>query len=135
MSTTAVGLDRAVEYLEKLEKFRKAVQDQNLAVIQHGHKVEVETGRKYDKVYINTGAQKLPRYMVDRHTWSIFGVKSWAQVNERRWYGNLTVLDEWDWSGYVGVPKAGTPSEKEHELHELAIKKSYKPRGRPRKSS
>lgn len=133
MSATVVGLDRAVEYLEKLEKFRKAVQDQNIAVTQHGHTVEVETGRKYDKVYINTGTQKLPRYMVDRHTWEIFGVKSWAQVNERRWYGGLHIVDEWDWSGFVGTPKAGTRSELEVIQREKDIKLSYKPRGRPRK--
>lgn len=134
MSTTAVGLDRAVEYLEKLEAFRKAVQDQNLAVKQHGHTVEVETGRKYDKVYINTGHQKMARYMVDRHTWTIYGVKSWAQVNERRWYGDLESIGDWNWSGFTGEPIAGTWSAAEFRAREEQIAQGYKQRGRPRKN-
>lgn len=133
MNAVAVGLDRAVEYLEKLEEFRKAVQSQNLSVVQHGFTVEVETGRKYDKVYINNGAQKLARYMVDRHTWCIFGTKSWAQVNERRFYGSLQTVDQWDWSGFTGVPKPGTAAEKEDIKRELEIAEGYRQRGRPRK--
>lgn len=134
MSTQTVGLDRAVEYLDKLEKFRLAVQSQHLAAVQNGYTVEVETGRKFDKVYINTGHQNMGRYMVDRNTWNIYGVKSWAQVNPRRWFGTLSMVDQWDWSGYTGVPKPGTDAEKALEDFENEWKQQYRPRGRPRKN-
>jgi len=95
---TAVGLDRAVEYVEKLEKFRQAFQSADRGCVDHGDIAEIETGRKFDKVYIKTKHQKLGRYMVDRNSWIIYGIKSWAQINERRTYGTLDTVDQYDWS-------------------------------------
>ncbi len=132
MSKTT-GLDRAVEYVQKLEAFRKAFELGNSRIA--GEKAEIETGRKFDKVYWRTPAQKLGRYMVDRNSWVIYGIKSWQQVNERRTYGTLDDIAEWDWSGYYGAPKAGTKAEKEHQAREAEIAKTHKPRGRPRKDA
>ncbi len=64
--STAVGLDRAVEYVEKLEKFRQAFQAADKGCQDFGETVEIETGRKFDKVYVKTSVQKLGGYMVDR---------------------------------------------------------------------
>lgn len=125
--------DRAVEYTEKLEKFRALVQSEDVGCVNHGDTVEVETGRKFDKVYIKTSAQKMARYMVDRNSWEIFGVKSWAQINPRRWYGSLDTVTEYEWSSYYGKPKAGTVAEVEHNMREAEIQQNYSPRGRPRK--
>ena len=85
--SNAVGLDRAVEYVTKLEKFRALLESQDKGCTQSGDTVHVEKGRKFDKVYIQTANQKLGRYMVDRNSWVIYGIKSWAQINERRTYG------------------------------------------------
>jgi hypothetical protein len=131
---TAVGLDRAVEYVEKLEKFRQAFQSADRGCVDHGDIAEIETGRKFDKVYIKTKHQKLGRYMVDRNSWIIYGIKSWAQINERRTYGTLDTVDQYDWSHFYGVPKAGTEAEKLHQKREAEIAKNFKPRGRPRKN-
>ena len=131
---TAVGLDRAVEYVEKLEKFRQAFQAADKGCQDFGEKVEIETGRKFDKVYIKTSVQKLGRYMVDRNSWVIYGIKSWAQINERRTYGTLDTVDQYDWSQFYGVPKAGTEAERLHQKREAEIAKNFKPRGRPRKN-
>jgi hypothetical protein len=130
---TAVGLDRAVEYVEKLEKFRQAFQSADRGCQDFGETVEIETGRKFDKVYVKTSVQKLGRYMVDRNSWVIYGIKSWAQINERRTYGTLDTIDQYDWSPHYGVPKAGTEAEKLHLEREAEIAKNFKPRGRPRK--
>ena len=128
MSKT-VGLDRAVEYVQKLEKFRAAFE-----AAQHkrfptpaGLKpetAETETGRKFDKVFINTSAQRLGRYMVDRNSWTIYGIKSWQQVNERRTYGSLDTVAEWDWAPYYATPLPGTDSEKSHLKREAEIVKA-----------
>ena len=131
---TAVGLDRAVEYVEKLEKFRQAFQAADRGCQDFGETVEIETGRKFDKVYIKTSVQKLGRYMVDRNSWVIYGIKSWAQINERRTYGTLDTVDQYDWSSFQGIPKAGTEAEKLHLKREAEIAKNFKPRGRPRKN-
>ena len=131
---TAVGLDRAVEYVQRLEKFRQVFQASDRGCVDHGDIAEIETGRKFDKVYIKTKVQKLGRYMVDRNSWVIYGIKSWAQVNERRTYGTLDTVDQYDWSHFYGVPKAGTEAEKLHQELESQITAGYKKRGRPRKN-
>lgn len=129
MSTT--GLDRAVEYKEKLEKFRQAFETAHQKRVPTKETVEIETGRKFDKVFVRTPSQKLGRYMVDRNSWVIYGIKSWAQVNERRQFGTLDTVDQYDWSPYHGTPIAGTQAEKDHIARENQIVTSYKKRGRP----
>ena len=126
-------MDKAVEYTQKLEKFVNALNTTNSSAT-HGDKWEIETGRKFDKVYVKTSVQKLGRYMVDRNSWVIYGIKSWAQVNERRTYGTLDTVDQYDWSHFYGVPKAGTEAEKLHQELESQITAGYKKRGRPRKN-
>ena len=130
----AVGLDRAVEYVEKLEAFRAAFEKADTAGRDTTDTVQIETGRKFDKVYVKTEVQKLGRYMVDRNSWVIYGIKSWAQINERRTYGTLDTVDQYDWKPYYGIPKAGTEAERLHEAREAEFAKNFKPRGRPRKN-
>jgi len=125
-------MDKAVEYTQKLEKFVNALNTTNSSAT-HGDKWEIETGRKFDKVYVRTSVQKLGRYMVDRNSWVIYGIKSWAQINPRRTFGTLDTIDQYDWSPYNGVPKAGTQAEKVHNETEAKIAAGYKKRGRPRK--
>lgn len=133
MSKT-VGLDRAVEYVEKLEKFRATFEKADTDGRQTTDTVQIETGRKFDKVYVKTEVQKLGRYMVDRNSWVIYGIKSWAQINDRRTYGTLDTIDQYDWKPYYGQPKPGTEAEKLHNEREAAIASQFKPRGRPRKN-
>ena len=127
-------MDKAVEYTQKLEKFVNALNTTNSSAT-HGDKWEIETGRKFDKVYVKTSVQKLGRYMVDRNSWVIYGIKSWAQINPRRTFGTLDTIDQYDWSPYNGVPKAGTQAEKVHNETEAKIAAGYKKRGRPRKAT
>ena len=127
-------MDKAVEYSQKLEKFVAALNDQNVSATR-GDKWQIETGRKFDKVYVQTNVQKLGRYMVDRNSWVIYGIKSWAQINPRRTFGTLDTIDQYDWSPYNGVPKAGTQAEKLHNETEAKIAAGYKKRGRPRKAT
>lgn len=138
--STSTGLDRAVEYVEKLEQFRAALERADLGCVQNGDKVHIETGRKFDKVYIQTyhndkPLQRLGRYMVDRNSWVIYGIKSWAQVNLRREYGTLDSVDQYEWSHYYGVPKAGTDAAASHAAREENIMLGFKPRGRPKKNT
>jgi hypothetical protein len=124
-------MDKAVEYSQKVEKFVAALTKENVGV--KGDKWQVETGRKFDKVYVQTDVQKIGRYMVDRNSWIIYGIKSWAQINPRRTYGTLDTVSQYDWSGHTGIPKAGTDAENLHNELEAQIAAGYKKRGRPRK--
>jgi len=124
-------MDKAVEYSQKVEKFVATLTKENVGV--KGDTWQVETGRKFDKVYVQTDVQKLGRYMIDRNSWIIYGIKSWAQINPRRTYGTLDTVAQYDWSGHVGTPKAGTDAENLHNELEAQITAGYKKRGRPKK--
>lgn len=128
------GLDRAVEYVQKLEHFRSTFERADSGCNTLDYKVMVETGRKFDRVFVKTKTQKLGRYFVDRNSWIIYGIKSWNQVNERRQYGTLDTVDEWDWSFHYATPIAGTKSETLHNNREEEIARTHRPRGRPKKN-
>ena len=125
-------MDKAVEYIQKLEGFVNTLNTENQRVA--GDTWQVETGRKFDKVFVQGKHQKMGRYMVDRNSWTIYGIKSWAQINPRRTFGTIDTVTQFDWSGYTGSPKSGTAAEKEHTAREAEIAKTYKKRGRPRKN-
>ena len=135
MTAVAEGLDRAVEYVQKLEQFRAMLESQDVGCTSQGDVVEVESGRKFDKVYIRTkgAGQPLGRYMVDRNSWEIYGIKSWAQINPRRIYGTLDSVKQYDWSTYYATPRAGTSAERINMEREAQIAGAYKKRGRPSK--
>lgn len=124
-------MDKAIEYLEKLDAFVKLLNDTNKK--GDGETWVAEKGRKFDRVFIKGTHQNFGRYFVDRNSWQILGIKSWAQVNPRRTYGTLDTVQDYDWIGYVGTPKVGTVAEKEHLAREASIAKNYAKRGRPRK--
>jgi hypothetical protein len=124
-------MDKAVEYSQKVTAFVDAL---NAVKSRTTVSWQVETGRKFDKVFENTGTQRLGRYMIDRNSWTIYGIKSWAQINPRRNFGTLDTVSQYDWSGYTGSPKAGTAAESAHLEAEAKIAAGYKKRGRPRKN-
>jgi hypothetical protein len=85
-------------------------------------------GRVFDKAH---AGNEEGRYMVERSTGHIYGIKSWNQYNPRRFYGNLVEIDQWDWSVFPAVPKAGTVAETSHNAREATFSSTYKKRGRP----
>jgi hypothetical protein len=128
-------MDKAIEYKNKLEAFIEALNtDGRMRMSAPRGTFKVETGRKFDKVYeaLNNN-QKSGRYMIDRNSWQIFGIKSWNQHNTRRTYGSLDTVNQYDWSNHVGTPKVGSVAEQLHATAESLIAKNYKKRGRPRK--
>ena len=59
-------MDKAVEYSQKLDNFVKTLNAENQRIA--GDTWQVETGRKFDKVYVQGKFQKSGRYMVDRNS-------------------------------------------------------------------
>ena len=133
------GLDRAVDYVTKIAHFRSTLEASDTGCVRNKDTVGVDVGRKYDRIYIQTyhngqPNQKLVRYFVDRNSWIIYGAKSYTQINERRTYGTLDTVDQYDWKPYYGVPLTGTDAEKAHLAREVGISLKHKPRGRPKKN-
>ena len=126
-------------YEDKLERFRALFEGQSndrkarLYSNLDSDSVEIETGYKFDKVYINNGVQRMGRYMVESRTGIIWGIKSWTQVNRRRQYGTLDTVEQYDWSDFYGRPVVGTEAEVEQAQREATIKAGHKKRGRKRK--
>lgn len=130
-----------MSYNDKLEIFRLLFETQHNERLTRlypeldSESVEVETGYKFDKVFINrnTGTNshyRMGRYMVESRTGAIYGIKSWTQVNKRRWYGTLDTVDQYDWSDFYARPLPGTEAEKMHHEREQTIKSKHKKRGR-----
>lgn len=138
MSKTA-GLDRAVDYVQKVEQFRTLLEQADAGCQQNGHTVGVDIGRKYDRIYVQTyhngqPLQKIARYFVNRNSWVINSPKSFHQINERREFGTLDTISQYDWSPFYGTPVPGTEAEKLHNAREAAIVATHRKRGRPRKN-
>lgn len=126
-----------MSYTDKLEAFRVALEAQHnerLARLVPDSTPDVvctEAGYKFDKVFIITSvAEKLGRYMVETRTGDIYAIKSWTQVNKRRWYGTLETVDQYDWSDFYARPLPGTDAERLQVKRETEIKSTHKKRGR-----
>lgn len=64
------------------------------------HGVRVIPGKKYVKVDVGTSG----KYMIEGEI--VFGIKAYGVIHRGHQYGTLDTINEWDWSGYVGVKKA-----------------------------
>ncbi len=130
-----------MSYEDKLEQFRELFENHSndrrgrLYPNLDAEDVEVETGYKFDKVYVNNGVQRLGRYMVESRTGDIWGIKSWTQVNKRRWFGTLDTITQYDWSDYNARPVSGTEAELAHADRESLITSNHKKRGRKPKTA
>lgn len=72
----------------------------------HGGKVTMETGRKFDKIYIDNGIRY---YVVKTETrgykpGDILGAKSLLAPNFKWFFGSLDTHTQWNWEGYHGRP-------------------------------
>ncbi len=131
------------KYIQQLETFRDLVETQmntrrkRLMPKYEGIKVWVtHDGYKFNKVYTCDFADQVQGYyMVERITGNIYGIKSWTQVNLRRWFGTLDTIDQYDWSDEYARALPGTEAERKHIQRETEIVTGYKRRGRRPRSA
>ena len=62
-------------------------------------KVRVKPGRLYVKVDVADSG----KYMIERSTGKIYGIKGYGRIHRGHCYGTLDTIHQWDWSGYAGV--------------------------------
>jgi hypothetical protein len=116
-------MDTAIQYAENMNSFITA-----LLQTPGFNNVEQVKGRRFDRVVVNGDV----RFFVDKNTWEIFGAKSDFQYNPRRQYGKIDTTLQFDWMTLR--PLAGTTIETVWLSREADIQKTYKPRGRPKKT-
>lgn len=116
-------MEQAIKFVELSNSF--------VSTLLKSHKsVERREGRRFDRFECDNEV----RFFVDRNSWEIFGAKSSFQYNPRRTYGTLDSVTQYDWSPVFPTPIAGSQAERIHNEREAEIQKTYKPRGRPRKT-
>lgn len=94
------------DYKTKLQHFAETVQCQSQVQCKlsgvgcqtnlDNCKTSIVPGKKYDKV--NVGGSG--RYMVDKFTCEIFGIKGYGQIHKGHRYGTLDTIVSWWWGGY-----------------------------------
>lgn len=95
------------DYDVKLARFAEVLQSERRTAISDAYPwvdvngpaylVTVKHGRKFDRVDLGDSG----KYMVERETGAIFGIKSYGVVHRGYRYGTLNTVDEWDWGGYA----------------------------------
>lgn len=66
--------------------------------------VYFETGRKYDKIILRSGANSMIRYFVEKSTGIIYGAKSRHAPNTKWYFGTIYTAEKWHWGDFHGVP-------------------------------
>jgi len=74
--------------------------------------IEVQPGAKYDRIVEREGEKNGGHvvYFVEKSTGNIYGAESWKKPNFKRQYGDLSTINEWDWTPYYAISKTGIDS-------------------------
>lgn len=118
-------MDTAIRYTELVNAFVVELLGAGVG------NVEVKKGRKFDRVFTMNGNAQ---FFIDKINWDIYGAKSNVQFNQRRWYGTLETVDQFNWIGESPTPKVGSNAEYRFNEREAAYTSQYKKRGRPKKA-
>jgi hypothetical protein len=97
-----------MNYETKLENFRALVQQHQtermmaegfetlLKNSPHYCDAKIVPGAKYDKVNVGTSG----KFMVEKQTGRIFGIKAYGQIHRGHYYGTLDTTSEYFWGKY-----------------------------------
>lgn len=101
-------------YPQLLKQFVDTLQQEQLQRVDEdllAVVVYVETGRKFDRIMIAEHKRGEPtteakaRYFVDKQKGNIYGALSPQAPNFKWFFGDLTTVAKWDWSGFHARPK------------------------------
>lgn len=109
--------------LKKLEKFAELLESDLIRDLVRaevdcipnviGRKVSVIDGKKYIKVNVGDSG----KYMIDKETQTIYGIKGYGVINKKHYYGTLDTINNYYWGAYQGFIKARQPEELENLLN------------------
>jgi len=63
--------------------------------------VRLHDGRKFIRVDVGSSG----KYMVEKSTGIIYGIKGYGVVHRGHSYGTLVTICEWNWGGYLATKK------------------------------
>lgn len=89
---------RFAEMLEEQQKERLIRDKLGCEANLNNCKTRVVDGQKYIKVDVGTSG----KYMIEKSSSSIFGIKAYGVIHRGHQYGTLDTIGEWDWGGYTG---------------------------------
>ena len=97
---------------EKIQQFAKVLEEHQIARLHRdglacegnlmNAKTKVVPGKKYVKVNIGGSG----KYMVEKETEMIFGIKAYGVVHTGHRYGTLDTTAEYEWGGYSAFKRA-----------------------------
>lgn len=67
-------------------------------------RVSIKDGKKYTKVDVGSSG----KYMIDKETGIIYGIKGYGQVHKGHIYGTLDTIGDYNWGGYTAIWKTVT---------------------------
>ena len=86
--------------LEKAQMDRLKVDGVDCFANRQTNYTRIIDGKKYSKVDIGNSG----RYMVDKQTEEIFGVKGYGVIHRGHRFGTLDTIQNWNWGGYYATP-------------------------------
>ena len=98
-------------YQEKLKALSELLQQEQIERLHKeglsceanvlGCQVSIKEGRKYTKIDVGRSG----KYMVEKSTELIFGIKAYGVIHRGHCYGTLNTIQNWYWGGYGAVEK------------------------------
>lgn len=96
--------DFSVDYLRRLLALVDAIR----AAGRENDPITIKVGRLYSVILLSMGSgkqrQMVPRYWIEHSTETIFGSKSPLAPNRKHYFGTLSNVSLWNWSGFYAEP-------------------------------
>lgn len=97
----------------KVENFVKLVENDQIEGLRkldcyceinvRGRKVVFEEAKKYIKIDIDNNGSRSGRFMIDKATGEIYGIKAYGQINKNHYYGTLDTITNYFWGEYSPI--------------------------------
>ena len=68
----------------------------------HPHKAVSKDGNKYIRVDVGTSG----KYMVEKSTGNIYGIKAYGVIHHGHQYGTLETINDYFWGGYTAIKRS-----------------------------
>jgi len=104
----SIKQEAAATYADKLERFRARVEaDTKAAYAARGYtdmdihyksgiETRIKEGKKYDKVDVGSSG----KFMIEKDTGDIYGIKGYGVIHRGHRYGSLDTIEDYFWGEY-----------------------------------
>lgn len=89
-------LETFAELLEKQQKEFLIKNNMGCLTNLDNRKTSIRDGKKYVKVDVGGSG----KYMIEKETEAIYGIKAYGVIHKGHKYGTLDTINDWYWGGY-----------------------------------